>query len=120
MTHALVRRAAPLALTTLAAIAIGAAAAAPAPAPAAPGATVKIGNFSFGPTALTVSPGTTVTWVNGDDTPHTVVAADTRTFRSKPLDTDERFSFTFNQPGTYAYFCSLHPHMTGKIIVQAS
>jgi plastocyanin len=114
MFRTLIRRAAPLAFTTLAAIALGAA------APAAPAATVKIGNFNFGPTALTVRAGTTVTWVNGDDTPHTVVAADTHTFRSKALDTDERFSFTFNQPGTYAYFCSLHPHMTGKIIVQPS
>jgi plastocyanin len=114
MIHALVRRAASLAFTTVAALAFGGG------APAATTATVNIGNFSFGPAAVTVRPGTTVTWVNGDDTPHTVVAADTRAFRSKVLDTDERFSFTFNQPGTYAYFCSLHPHMTGKIIVQAS
>lgn len=106
------RRATPLALAVLAAVAMGAS------APAATGPTVTIGNFTFGPADLTVRPGTTVTWVNADDTPHTVVAADTRAFRSKVLDTDDRFSFTFGQPGTYAYFCSIHPHMTGKIVVK--
>jgi plastocyanin len=112
----LLRRATPLALAPLAAIALSAA----APAPASNGPTVTIGNFTFGPAALIVRPGTTVTWVNGDDIPHTVVAADTKTFRSKVLDTDDRYSFTFTQAGTYAYFCSIHPHMTGKIIVKAS
>lgn len=111
-----IRHAAPFALAPLAAAVL--AAAAPAPAPAA--ATVTIGNFTFGPAALVVRPGTTVTWVNGDDTPHTVVAADHKTFRSKVLDTDERFAFTFTQPGTYDYFCSIHPHMTGKIVVKAA
>jgi plastocyanin len=110
----LLRRTAPLALAPLAAVVLSAA----APAPA--GTTVTIGNFTFGPAALVVRPGTTVTWVNGDDIPHTVVAADTKTFRSKVLDTDDRYSFTFTQAGTYAYFCSIHPHMTGKIIVKAS
>ena len=62
--------------------------------------------------------GTTVTWVNEDDTPHTVVSDDRKTFRSKPLDTDDRFSFTFTTPGTYGYFCSIHPHMTGKVVVK--
>jgi plastocyanin len=85
-----------------------------APATAAP--TVTIGNFTFGPEALTVKAGTTVTWVNGDDIPHTVVAVD-KSFRSKVLDTDDRFAFTFTKPGAYAYFCSIHPHMTGKIVV---
>lgn len=113
MLQSLIRRAAPAALALSTAATLG------GPAPAAAPATVTIGNFTFGPTALTVAPGTTVTWVNADDTPHTVVAADTRTFRSKALDTDERFSFTFSQPGTYAYFCSIHPHMTGKIVVKA-
>lgn len=97
----------------LAAVALIALAAA-APAPAAP--TVTIGNFTFGPETLTVKAGTTVTWVNGDDIPHTVVAAD-KSFRSKPLDTDDRFAFTFVKPDAYAYFCSIHPHMTGKIMV---
>ena len=79
---------------------------------------VTIGNFTFGPTALVVKAGTTVTWLNGDDIPHTVVAADTKTFRSKVLDSGDKFSFTFTKPGAYAYFCSIHPHMTGKIVVK--
>jgi plastocyanin len=86
-----------------------------APAPAAP--TVTIGNFTFGPQVLTVKAGTTVTWVNGDDVPHTVVAADKTSFKSKVLDTDDKFAFTFTTPGAYAYFCSIHPHMTGKVVV---
>jgi len=80
---------------------------------------VKIDNFSFSPTALTVPAGTTVTWTNRDDIPHTVVSTeDPRVFKSKVLDTDEKFSFTFSKPGTYPYFCSIHPKMTGKVIVQ--
>lgn len=78
---------------------------------------VAIGNFTFAPPVLTVRKGATVTWVNGDDIPHTVVATD-QSFKSKVLDTDGRFTFTFDKPGTYAYFCSIHPHMTGKIVVQ--
>jgi plastocyanin len=78
---------------------------------------VKIDNFSFGPAALTVPVGTTVTWTNRDDIPHTVVSTDS-VFKSKVLDTDEKFSFTFSKAGTYPYFCSLHPKMTGKVIVQ--
>jgi plastocyanin len=85
----------------------------------APGAAaeVKIDNFSFGPATLTVSAGTTVTWTNRDDIPHTVVSDD-KVFKSKVLDTDEKFSYTFSTPGTYPYFCSVHPKMTGKIVVQ--
>lgn len=80
---------------------------------------VKIDNFSFGPVALTVPVGTTVTWTNRDDIPHNTVSTDDpKTFKSKVLDTDEKFSFTFSKPGTYPYFCSIHPKMTGKIIVQ--
>ena len=80
---------------------------------------VKIDNFSFGPVALTVPVGTTVTWTNRDDIPHTAVSTDDpKTFKSKVLDTDEKFSFTFSKPGTYPYFCSIHPKMTGKVIVQ--
>lgn len=80
---------------------------------------VKIDNFSFGPATLTVSAGTTVTWTNRDDIPHTVVSADDpKIFKSKVLDTDEKFSFTFTKAGTYPYFCSIHPKMTGKVIVQ--
>ena len=80
-------------------------------------AEVKIDNFSFGPATLTVAVGTTVTWTNRDDIPHTVVSDD-KVFKSKVLDTDEKFSFTFTKPGTYAYFCSIHPKMTGKVVVQ--
>ena len=82
-------------------------------------AEVKIDNFSFGPATLTVPVGTTVTWTNRDDIPHTVVSSeDPKVFKSKVLDTDEKFSFTFSKAGTYPYFCSIHPKMTGKIIVQ--
>jgi plastocyanin len=78
---------------------------------------VKIDNFSFGPGTLTVPVGTTVTWTNRDDIPHTVVSTD-GAFKSKVLDTDEKFYFTFSKAGTYPYFCSIHPKMTGKVIVQ--
>jgi plastocyanin len=82
-------------------------------------AEVKIDNFSFGPATLTVSVGTTVTWINRDDIPHTVVSADDpKVFKSKVLDTDEKFSFTFSKAGTYPYFCSIHPKMTARVIVQ--
>ena len=82
-------------------------------------AEVKIDNFSFGPATLTVSVGTTVTWTNRDDIPHTVVSTDDpKVFKSKVLDTDERFSFTFSKAGTYPYFCSIHPKMTAKVVVQ--
>jgi plastocyanin len=100
-----------------AACAVTASPAAAAPAPAGP--TVRIDNFVFGPETLTVAVGTTVTWINQDDIPHTVVANDKQTFKSRVMDTDERFSFTFTKPGEYGYFCSLHPHMTGKVIVKA-
>ncbi|HWE46980.1 MAG TPA: cupredoxin family copper-binding protein [Caulobacteraceae bacterium] len=90
-----------------------------APAHAAPApVTVKIDNFTFTPQVITVSVGTTVTWVNDDDTPHTVVADDHKSFRSKPLDTDDQFSFTFTTAGSFGYFCSIHPHMTGKVVVK--
>ena len=80
---------------------------------------VRIDNFSFGPVALTVPVGTTVIWTNHDDIPHTVVSTDDpKTFKSKVLDTDDKFSFTFSKAGTYPYFCSIHPKMTGKVIVQ--
>ena len=79
------------------------------------GVTVTIDNFTFSPADLTIVPGTTVTWVNNDDIPHTVVCAGK--FRSKTMDTDGSFSFTFTDPGEYKYFCSLHPHMTGSVKV---
>jgi plastocyanin len=78
---------------------------------------VVIENFSFQPTTLTVKAGTKVTWVNRDDVPHTATDTDKR-FNSKALDTDDQFSFTFEQPGTYNYYCALHPKMTGQIIVK--
>jgi plastocyanin len=79
---------------------------------------ITIDNFSFAPPTLTVAAGTEVTWVNHDDIPHTVVSEDKTTFKSRALDTDEKFSFTFSKPGTYTYFCSIHPKMTAKVIVQ--
>ncbi len=78
---------------------------------------VKIGNFTFGPQEVKVKAGTTVIWTNEDDIPHTVVSPNN--FRSQVLDTDGTYSFTFTTPGTYKYFCSLHPHMTGAIVVEA-
>jgi plastocyanin len=80
-------------------------------------AVVTIDKFTFAPQRVTVKAGTTVTWSNNDDTPH-VVASSTKSFRSKALDTDDKFSFTFNTAGVYEYFCSLHPHMTGTIVVE--
>lgn len=83
---------------------------------AASQAQVRIANFTFQQPTISVKVGTTVTWTNDDDIPHTVVATD-KSFRSKVLDTGDRFSFTFAKPGEFAYFCSLHPHMTGKVVV---
>jgi plastocyanin len=77
---------------------------------------VTIDNFTFAPQELTVKVGDTVTWTNHDDIPHTVVSAGK--FRSKAMDTDNSFSFTFTSAGDYKYFCSLHPHMTGLIKVE--
>ena len=84
----------------------------------APGA-VGIDNFTFNPQKLTVKAGTTVTWTNKDDIPH-AIAAVSKQFKSKALDTGDAYSFTFTTPGTYEYFCSLHPHMTGTIVVEAA
>ena len=80
-------------------------------------AEVKIDNFSFGPGTITVTAGTTVTWTNHDDIPHTVVSTD-GVFKSKVMDTDEKFSYTFTKPGSFPYFCSIHPKMTGKVVVR--
>jgi plastocyanin len=80
-------------------------------------AMVQIDDFAFSPPSLTVKAGTTVTWRNKDDIPHTV-ASSGRLFKSKALDTDDSYSFTFNEPWSYRYFCSLHPHMTGTIVVE--
>jgi len=80
---------------------------------------VKIDNFTFNPQQITVKAGDTVTWVNHDDIPHTVTS-NTMAFKSKALDSDDKFSFTFATPGTYPYFCSLHSMMTGSIVVEAA
>ena len=77
---------------------------------------VTIDNFTFSPAELKVKVGDTVTWTNHDDIPHTVVSAGK--FRSKTMDTDNTFTFTFTSAGDYKYFCSLHPHMTGMITVE--
>ena len=91
--------------------------AAPADAKSGSETTVKIDNFSFSPATVTVPAGTTVRWTNADDIPHTIVSDD-KSFKSKALDTDDQFTFTFTKPGTYSYFCGLHPKMTAKIVVQ--
>jgi plastocyanin len=85
----------------------------------APAAMVTIDNFSFTPAEITVAAGSRVTWVNRDDIPHTVTGADDpRLIRSPPLDTGESFTFTFAKPATYRYFCSLHAHMQGTVVVR--
>jgi plastocyanin len=94
-----------------------AAAFAAAPASQPSESNVSIDNFSFNPATITVPVGTTVTWVNHDDVPHTTTAND-KAFKSPTLDTDERFSHQFTTPGAYPYFCSVHPHMTGQVIVK--
>jgi plastocyanin len=78
---------------------------------------VKIDNFSFAPTSLRVRAGTEITWTNRDDIPHTVVEDD-KVFKSKVLDTDEKFTFTPTKPGTYRYYCSIHPKMTAEVVVE--
>ena len=83
-----------------------------------PASAVSIDNFTFNPQQLTVKAGSTVTWTNKDDIPHAIAAVG-KEFKSKVLDTDNSFSFTFTTPGSYSYFCSLHPHMTGTIVVEA-
>jgi plastocyanin len=80
-------------------------------------AAVKIDNFSFAPQTLTIPIGTTVTWTNRDDIPHTAVSTE-GVFKSKVMDTDEKFSYTFTKAGTYPYYCTIHPKMTGKVVVQ--
>jgi plastocyanin len=102
---------------------LGAAAALVAVAPRAPSAdaaksaAVQIDNFHYTPAMLVVAPGTTVTWTNDDDSPHSVREKDGK-FKSAALDTDDNFSQIFTAPGEYEYFCSIHPYMTGKIVVK--
>jgi len=80
---------------------------------------IAIDNFTFNPQKLTVKAGTTVTWTNKDDIPHAIATASKQS-KSKTLDTDDAYSFTFTTPGSYDYFCSLHPHMTGTVVVEAA
>ena len=87
---------------------------------AAQASAVSIDNFTFGPQTLTVRAGTTVTWTNKDDIPHGIASDNNAFAKSKALDTDDSYSFTFTTPGTYKYFCYVHPHMTGTIVVQAN
>jgi plastocyanin len=107
------------AIAILAAAAVLPAAAAQATETQAAETEVKIDNFTFAPQRITVKAGTTVTWTNDDDIPHTV-ASKAKLFKSKALDTGDKFSFTFTTPGAYEYFCSLHPHMTATIMVEAA
>jgi plastocyanin len=85
--------------------------------PSAANTAVNIDNFVFGPQTITVPVGATVIWTNKDDIPHTAVSTD-GVFKSKVMDTDEKFSYTFTKAGTYSYYCSIHPKMTGKVVVQ--
>jgi plastocyanin len=85
--------------------------------PAASSLEVQVDNFTFGPATLTVPVNSTVTWVNKDDLPHVIASTD-GLFKSKALDTDDMYSYTFTKAGTYPYFCSIHPKMVGKIVVQ--
>src|SRR3954447_1975410 len=86
----------------------------------APGSVqVSIDNFTFAPAVLTIAPGTKVTWTNHDDIPHTVTSnQDPAHMRSPVLDTDDTYSLTFDKPGTYGFFCSLHPHMQSQVVVR--
>ena len=105
--------------TALAVAMLAVQAAFPAASAQAAGPEVDIDQFTFTPQQVTVKAGTTVTWINDDDVPHTV-ASSTKFFKSKALDTKDKFSFTFTTPGSYEYFCSIHPHMTGAIVVEAA
>jgi plastocyanin len=87
---------------------------------ASPATAISIDNFTFTPQSLTVKAGTTVTWTNKDDIPHGIAATNNAFKRSQALDTDDSFSFTFTTPGSYQYFCYVHPHMTGTIVVEAA
>jgi plastocyanin len=81
--------------------------------------TVHIANFTFNPDAVRILAGATVTWINGDDIGHTVASVGSRLFRSKTMDNEDKFSFTFTTPGIYEYRCTLHPNMKGTIVVEA-
>lgn len=106
------------AIGAVAGLCLGAAAAMAQP-PAAPEGQIVIDNFAFSPPTLTVKAGTRVTWVNKDEEPHTVMSAGAEApFKSPALDTNDTFSVVFDKPGAYNYFCTIHAHMTGTIVVQ--
>ena len=104
-------------LVTLTLVLVIALRSAPATGQSAQTTDIKVDNFTFSPETLTVAANSTVTWTNKDDVPHVIASTD-GLFRSKGLDTDDHYSFKFSKPGTYNYFCAIHPKMTGKIVVQ--
>jgi plastocyanin len=122
MMNAIKRRAQPLAAAVMLALSLPAyadEAGQPAQIAAVQPGAVTIDNFAFAPALLIIAPGTKVTWTNKDEEPHTVVSANGgQTFKSPALDTDDKFSFTFDKPGSYKYFCSIHSHMVGTIVVK--
>ena len=87
---------------------------------AAQASAVSVDNFTFGPQTLTVKAGTAVTWTNRDDIPHGIASANNAFTKSRALDTDDSYSFTFTTPGACQYFCYIHPHMVGTIVVEAA
>jgi plastocyanin len=113
----LIKRRTLICLATALAVSLAVATDGPTTRAQAANSEVKIDNFTFAPQRVTVKAGATVTWINGDDIPH-AIASSSKLFKSKVLDTEDKFSFTFTTPGTYEYFCSLHPHMTGAIVVE--
>jgi len=106
-----------IALGTLTLVLVIALRSAPATGQSPQATDIKVDNFTFSPETLTVSVNSNVTWTNKDDVPHVIASTD-GLFRSKGLDTDDHYSFKFTKPGTYNYFCAIHPKMTGKIVVQ--
>ena len=82
--------------------------------------TIEIKDFAFNPQTITVKSGQTITWINRDEEPHTVVSVEKQFKKSSALDTDQSFTITVGAPGTYTYFCSVHPKMTGTIVVVKS
>lgn len=104
-------------LLTLTLVLVVALRSAPATGQSAQATDIRVDNFTFSPETLTVPANSTVTWTNKDDVPHVIASTD-GLFRSKGLDTDDHYSFKFSKPGTYNYFCAMHPKMTGKIVVQ--
>jgi plastocyanin len=106
-----------IALGTVALVLVIALRSAPATGQSAQPTEIKVDNFTFSPETLTVPANSTVIWTNKDDVPHVIASTD-GLFRSKGLDTDDHYSFKFTKPGTYNYFCAIHPKMTGKVVVQ--